>query len=90
MLTQSYSAQVNNNDCLNPVYEWSLEGNNLGITQGARNASLYTLTIDPDIYVSDTANVLLTVTCLGCSKQARYPILTNILGNGGCEFNDEF
>ncbi len=85
MLTLSYAAQINNNDCLNPIYQWSLEGNNLGITQGATNTALYTLTVDESLYVSDTANVVLTVTCLGCAKQVKYPIIYTLFSNDGCE-----
>jgi len=85
MLTLSYAAQINNNDCLNPIYQWSLEGNSLGITAGANNTALYTLTVDTDLYTSDEANVVLVVTCLGCSKLVKYPVTYVEFSNSGCE-----
>ena len=76
MLNLTYTAKIENVDCTSPVYNWTLEGISVGISiVGPTTNSQITLNVDETMYVSDTANVVLTVTCLGCSKQVKYPIL---------------
>lgn len=76
MLNLIYTSKIENLDCTSPIYNWSIEGNSIGISiVGLTTNNQLTLNVDESMYTSDSANVVLSVTCLGCSKQVKYPIL---------------